>query len=197
MFRGNKKRLELAYSLLFSLPGAPTLIYGDEIGIGDDLSQKGRNAVRTPMQWAAGKNGGFSSAPADRLIQPMVRAGAFSYRKTNVEAQDKDPSSLLNTIRRFSKLRRDHPAIGRSPLQPIPNANPAVFCHRIQQDGGGLLILHNLSREAQSFEIDTGFMGNGVIRDLVSGTEHAFSGTRTRLKLPPYGFLWGQTELEM
>lgn len=197
MFEGNKKRLELAYSLLFSLPGAPTLIYGDEIGLGDDLSREGRNAVRTPMQWNASKNAGFSSAAASDLIQPVVRTGSFSYRKTNVQVQDEDSSSLLNSIRRFSKIRREHPAIGRSPLLAAPTSNPAVFCHRIQQDGGGLLMLHNLSRKSQTLQIDTGFTGEGVIRDLVTGKEHSFSGGQARVQLGPYGFIWGQMELEM
>ena len=196
MFKGNLEWLQLAYSLLFSLPGAPTLIYGDEIGLGEDLSQQGRNAVRSPMQWSSGRNGGFSEAPANQLIQPVIKEGPFSYRKVNVEAQDKDPRSLLNTIRRFSEIRRNHPAIGKAPLQAINTGNDAVFGHRVQGDGGGMIMLHNLSSKPQKLEVDAGLIHGGKLRDMISDAVFTLEDGRLKTKLPSYGYLWGILETE-
>lgn len=197
MFSNDKRRLELAYSLLFGLPGSPAMIYGDEIGLGEDLSQQARNAVRVPMQWSAARNAGFSSAPAKDLIQPVVKDGPFSYRKVNVEMQDADPKSLLNRIRHFAKLRREHPQIGRAPLQPIATGNPAVFGHRVQHEGGGLIMLHNLSRKAQSVNLETGLMGAGALRDIIGDSTHKIAGGKAKIKLAAYGSIWGRVEPEI
>src|SRR5688572_27661987 len=91
---GNQRQLELAYSVMFSLPGTPVIRYGDEIGMGDDLSLKERDAVRTPMQWSDAPQAGFSTAA--KLVHPVVSKGPFSYEQLNVEAQRRDPGSLLN-----------------------------------------------------------------------------------------------------
>ena len=91
MLGGDSRRLELAYSLLFSLPGTPVLWYGEEIGMGEDLSLKERNTVRTPMQWSAEENGGFSTAPPEQQIRPIVHEGGFAYEHVNVAAQRRDP----------------------------------------------------------------------------------------------------------
>src|SRR4051794_22664078 len=93
---GNRRQLEMAYSLLLSLPGAPVLRYGDEIGMGDDLSLPERNAIRTPMQWSHEPGAGFSTAPVEELVRPVVRGGPYGHERVNVEAQRRDPGSMLN-----------------------------------------------------------------------------------------------------
>lgn len=192
MFNGDAKRLEMVYSLLFSLPGSPTLVYGDEIGLGEDLSRPGRDAVRVPMQWTAGRNGGFSTAPAGSLVQPVVKDGPFSFRRVNVEKQEKDPNSLLNRIRVFNKARRSSDAIHRATLQAIHTGHKAVLGHRCPSDGGGLIILHNLSRKPAKLQLPSGLTGPGTLKDMISGVEVSFTDGQVRLTLEPYGYFWGQ-----
>jgi maltose alpha-D-glucosyltransferase/alpha-amylase len=194
MLNGDPKRLEMLYSLLFSLPGSPTIVYGDEIGMGEDLSQSGRTSVRVPMQWTAGKNAGFSDAPAKQLIQPVVTEGAFSHRKVNVEEQEADPDSLLNKIRRFARLRRSSDAIARAAMQAIHTGHEAVLGHRCQSDGGGLIVLHNFSRKPAAVDVGSGLSGEGVLKDLVSGEEFTFQDGQVQITLPGYGYVWGQLE---
>ncbi|HUH07411.1 MAG TPA: alpha-amylase family protein, partial [Egibacteraceae bacterium] len=112
MLGGDRRRIELTYSLLFSLPGTPVLFYGEEIGMGENLDVDGRMAVRTPMQWSDEPNGGFSSAPADQLCVPMTEQGDFGYRQVNVDEQRRDEGSLLNWMERMIRLRKLTPEIG-------------------------------------------------------------------------------------
>lgn len=114
MLGGDTRRIALAFSLLFSLPGSPLFVYGDEIGLGEDLSQKGRDAVRVPMQWSAETNAGFSKARPSRLTQPVVTKGKFSHKRINVAAQQADPNSLFHRVRALIDLRRRHTVIGEA-----------------------------------------------------------------------------------
>src|SRR5262249_26425542 len=107
---GNRPQLELAYSLLFALPGTPVLRYGDEIGMGDDLELSERNSVRTPMQWSDDLQAGFSTAR--KTVLPVIRKGPYGYERINVEAQRRDVNSLLNWTERIIRLRKECPEIG-------------------------------------------------------------------------------------
>ncbi|WKL25143.1 hypothetical protein Q1M63_16950 (plasmid) [Sinorhizobium meliloti] len=113
MLDGNRARIELAFSLLLSSPGVPLILYGDEIGLGEDLSRPGREPVRVPMQWNAGSNAGFSTAQRAKLVQPPVTDGPFSFKRVNVEAQREDPGSLLNRVRAMILARRRHELFNR------------------------------------------------------------------------------------
>src|SRR5438034_6072499 len=107
MLGGDKRQVELAFSLLFSMPGTPTIWYGDEIGMGDDLSLPEREGVRTPMQWSGSENGGFSAAPSGKLVRPVVREGAYGYEHVNVAVERRDPHSLLNRVERIIRTRKE------------------------------------------------------------------------------------------
>lgn len=120
----DRRLIELAYSLLFSLPGTPVIPYGDEIGMGDDLSLDGRDAVRTPMQWADEDNAGFSSAPPEDLIRPVISDGEFGYEHINVDEQRDDPESLLNWISQAVGIRREHSAFGREQGPSLRRVHP-------------------------------------------------------------------------
>ncbi|HAG83523.1 MAG TPA: trehalose synthase, partial [Cyanobacteria bacterium UBA12227] len=113
MLGGERRHLELAYSLLFSLPGTPLLRYGDEIGMGDDLSLEDRTSVRTPMQWSNTQNGGFSTAPQEALTLPVISAGEYGYQQVNAITQQRDSNSLLNWIERVIRIRQQCPELGR------------------------------------------------------------------------------------
>ena len=122
MLDNNRERLELAFSLLFALPGTPMLQYGDEIGIGDNLSLPERECARTPMQWSSRKHGGFSSSR--RVIRPVVSDPIYGYKRVNVDGQRRDPHSLLNWMERNTgcgaSVRRSAGGIGRSSRPPSP-----------------------------------------------------------------------------
>ena len=149
MFAGNVQRQMLAFSLIFSIPGTPIIWYGDEIGMGDDLSQPERNSVRTPMQWSADVNAGFSTAPAKRLRRPLIDSGQFDYRLVNVQAERRDPASLLNRVERLIRTRKEFPefACGKYRLLESDRSD-AVFAHACEdQDGNSVVAVHNFSSE--------------------------------------------------
>src|SRR5690606_23476082 len=134
MLNDDAERLQLAYSLCFSLPGAVLLRYGDEIGMGDDLRLEGRDSVRTPMQWSSARNGGFTTT-ADHLPRhPVIREGHYSYLRVNVCEAHRDPESLLSFMERLIVVRRRSPHIGFGTTRVLPTPNPAVFAHSITYD---------------------------------------------------------------
>jgi maltose alpha-D-glucosyltransferase/alpha-amylase len=152
----SRPRIELLFGLLFSLPGAPVIYYGDEIGMGDNPFLGDRNAVRTPMQWSADRNAGFSSADFARLYAPPVMDPVHGYQAVNVEAQRSDPSSLFHAVRRLIALRRRHPAFARGNLELLEPSNRRAFACLRKLGDETLLVVANLSRTAQPVELDLG-----------------------------------------
>ena len=145
MLDGDQRRLRLAYSLQFTLPGTPVLRYGEELGMGDDLSLPDREALRTPMQWSDTRGAGFSSA--DRLVRPVVADGAFGFPTVNVAAARVDPESLLSWFQRMIHTLRECPEVGTGTCTPLDVDGPAVLAHRVDAAEGVLVFLHNLGRE--------------------------------------------------
>ncbi|MEA2685604.1 MAG: maltose alpha-D-glucosyltransferase / alpha-amylase, partial [Actinomycetota bacterium] len=145
MLGGDRRRIEMAYSLQFTLPGTPVVRYGDEIGMGDDLSLPERNAVRTPMQWSDQPNAGFSTAPAAELAQPVISDGPFGYQRVNVTAERRDPNSLLSWMERTLHTLRECPefAIGRP--EPLDSHERSVLALRYEAASGVMLALTNLA----------------------------------------------------
>jgi maltose alpha-D-glucosyltransferase/alpha-amylase len=190
MLGGDLARLKLAYSLLFSLPGAPMLCYGDEIGMGDDLARKGRNAVRMPMQWTSGRHGGFSKGRKSALAQQPVADGRFGYKRINVAAQEKDEESLLAFIRRVAKVRRATPAIGEQDCRTIETATPAVLAHAYQAPECDLMMVHNLAGERVDAEVPITAAMAGEAAELLGREPVTSSGECLRLTLEPFGFRW-------
>nr|WP_259666238.1 alpha-amylase family protein [Rhizobium lentis] len=189
MLSGDQRRIELAFSIIFSLSGPPLIVYGDEIGIGEDLSQSGRNTVRVPMQWSAEKNAGFSGANAGKLCQPIVADGPFSFKRVNVADQSKDPDSLLNGIRRFISLRRNQPIFTKGRMVRVSAADPAVLVHGFEDAGALLLLVHNLAGRPIETEINFAGMQPRRFRDLIGDVEYE-GITQTRLELEPYAYHW-------
>ncbi|WP_445974353.1 alpha-amylase family glycosyl hydrolase [Rhizobium bangladeshense] len=189
MLQGDQRRIELAFSIIFSLSGPPLIVYGDEIGIGEDLSQAGRNTVRVPMQWSAEKNAGFSGASTGKLCQPLVADGPFSYKKVNVADQSADSNSLLNRIKRFISLRRNQPIFTKGRLVRLSAEDPAVLVHGFEDAGSLLLLVHNLSDRQIKTEINFGGMQPKGFRDLIEDIE--YEGLKEpRLELQPYSYRW-------
>ncbi|MBI1919846.1 MAG: maltose alpha-D-glucosyltransferase [Geobacter sp.] len=149
----DRRKMELMYALLLSLPGTPIIYYGDEIGMGDNYYLGDRNGVRTPMQWSPDRNAGFSPTNPQRLHLPVIIDPAYHYETVNVENQASNPSSLLWWLRRLINLRRQFKAFGRGALEFIPLDNPKVLAFVRQQEEERILVIVNLSRFSQAVGI--------------------------------------------
>lgn len=146
MVDGDPRRVRMVYSLLFSLPGTPTLYYGEEIGMGEDLAADGRMAVRTPMQWEATRNGGFSTAAPRRLVQRPV-PGGYGPDHVNVADQKRDPDSLWTFVRALIQTYRECPELGWGDFGVLAQPRREVLAHRCSWEGSTIVALHNLSAE--------------------------------------------------
>jgi glycosidase len=144
MLEGDPRRIRLVYSLLFSLPGTPVLFYGEEIGMGENLEAEGRLAVRTPMQWTSGRNGGFSPAEPRALPGPVV-TGGFAPEFVNVADQRNDPDSLLSFMKLLIRRYRESPELGWGGFQVLEHPCSEVLAHLSTWDDGALVAVHNLS----------------------------------------------------
>jgi maltose alpha-D-glucosyltransferase/alpha-amylase len=188
MLGNDRARIEMAHSLMLTLPGTPVLRYGDEIGMGEDLSLNERDSVRTPMQWANARNGGFSPANPRRLPLPAVRGGDFGYETVNVAAQQRDPASMLNWLERMMRLRTRSPEFGDAACEWLDTRNPAVLAHCCSGEQSSVIAVHNLSGKAQNVEIRLSRNVKALF-DLLHNREHEIDGP-LRLKLKPYGYAW-------
>jgi maltose alpha-D-glucosyltransferase/alpha-amylase len=182
---GERARLELAYSLLLSLPGTPVLRYGEEIGMGENLRLKERNAIRTPMQWTDAENGGFSSAR--RLIRPAIDSGPYAYASVNVDAQLRDPSSLLRRLIELIRVRKQCGEIGRGDWRVLRSRNPAVLALEHRGARGGVVCAHNLGVEPADVSLA---LDAPVLESLLGGGSSRAGNGRHRLRLEPYGYDW-------
>ncbi|HSH45719.1 MAG TPA: hypothetical protein VK966_07680, partial [Longimicrobiales bacterium] len=191
MLNGDRAHIEMVYSLLFSLPGVPVLRYGEEIGMGDDASVPGRMSVRTPMQWSSDPNAGFSSAPTEHLVRPVITGGQFGYEAVNVDVQRSDPDSLLNFTARLIRTRKECPEVAFGATTILDTGDPAVFAQRSEWEGGVVVTVHNLSAEARtvSLPLDGDAWGSAV--ELFGSEPYAvLEPGRPELRLSPYGYRW-------
>jgi len=189
MLDNNRERLELAFSLLFTLPGTPMLQYGDEIGIGDDLSLPERECARTPMQWSSQKHGGFSSAK--RTVRPVVSDPIYGYKRVNVEAQRRDPHSLLNWMERKIRMRRECPEISWGDWQIAKTSEPGVLVMRYEHDGQVLITLHNFTAKPRAPRLGPTVAGHRLLVDLLAKNDsRADASGHHTIELPAHGYRW-------
>jgi maltose alpha-D-glucosyltransferase/alpha-amylase len=189
MLNGDRSRIELAYSLLMSMPGTPLIIYGDEIGMGDDLTLKERMSVRTPMQWSSAKNGGFSTATKGDLVSRVIDDGSYRYQKVNVVAQRRNRDSLLNWMQRIVQVRRQSPELGHGDYTVLDSGNDAVLIHRCDWEGGTVVAVHNLGAEACEVSVDADLQ-SPVVEIFSSQEEGAADLDLASVHLEPYGYRW-------
>jgi len=188
----SRRKIELMNALLFSMPGTPVVYYGDEIGMGDNIFLGDRNGVRTPMQWSADRNGGFSRANPQRLFLPLIIDPEYHYETINVEAQLGNPSSLLWWMKRLIALRKHHPVFGHGDIHFLTPANPKVLVFLRRDDQQQILVVANLSRFSQPIQLD--------LRDYSGSTPVEMFGNvrfpvvpedgRYTLSVGPHGFFW-------
>jgi maltose alpha-D-glucosyltransferase/alpha-amylase len=184
----DRRKIGLANSLLFTLPGSPIIYYGDELGMGDNIYLFDRNGVRTPMQWNAGFNAGFSTAEADKLYAPLIDDLDYSPTVVNVAAEENDPGSLLNFIRKLISVRKLTPALVQGNFTWVqPGENPALAAFLREVEGQSVLVLHNLSGQAQSFSLS--LSKPGLVKDLLNGETYPTDDV-LRVKLAPFEFRW-------
>jgi maltose alpha-D-glucosyltransferase/alpha-amylase len=196
MFGGDRRRLEMAYSLMFALPGTPVIWYGEEIGMGDDLSQQERSSVRTPMQWSDSPGAGFSSAPPEKLVRPVISEGPFAYRNVNIAAQREAPDSLLTHMQRLVRTRRSCPEVGWGECRLLDGGHSSVLALEYEWRGNRVATLHNLSDRAVEARF-AGIAATTLTPLLGAGFEDRkpFPADRPIL-LEPYGFGWYRAEEE-
>ena len=187
----DRRRIELMNSLLLSMPGTPVIYYGDEIGMGDNIHLGDRNGVRTPMQWSPDRNGGFSRADPAALVLPTIMDPLYGHAVVNVEAQSRDPHSILNWTRRMLAVRRRHPAFGRGTLTSLFPKNRKILAYLREYGDETILCVANVAHSSQAVELDLSQFNGRVPVELNAGTPFPPIGELTYLlTLPPYGFYW-------
>jgi maltose alpha-D-glucosyltransferase / alpha-amylase len=195
MLGGEYRRLELAYSLLFSLPGTPLLRYGDEIGMGDDLSLEGRTSVRTPMQWSNTHNGGFSTAPQDVLTRPVISEGEYGYQQVNATTQQRDPNSLLNWMERVIRIRQQCPELGRGKWCILETDEPSVFAHCCEWEGDTVLAVHNLAQQPCTVTLKSSNLNPKHLIELLRDQQYKpLDGNSLSIPLKAYGYRWFRSD---
>jgi maltose alpha-D-glucosyltransferase/alpha-amylase len=191
MVGGARRRLELAYSLMFTLPGTPVLRYGDELGMGDDLSLPERTACRTPMQWSTEPHGGFTKS--DKPVVPVISDGPYAYQHLNAAEQRRDPNSLLNWMERIIRMRKEVPEVGWGDFEIIDAGDDAVLGMRYDWRHNSVLFLHNFAGEPREVEFAIGLKDEraGILIDLL-GTDHSKADAKGKhcVCLEGYGYRW-------
>ncbi|MDX2097099.1 MAG: alpha-amylase family protein [Leptolyngbyaceae cyanobacterium bins.59] len=211
MVKNHRDRMEMIYSLAFSLPGTPLLRYGDEIAMGDDLSLPGRDSVRTPMQWSDQPNGGFSTAPSNVLPHPVITEGQYGYPCTNVDTEQRSPASFLKWMEHLIRTRRQCPEFGEGTWRILSTDEPSVFVHLSETHSEthsaihptAILALHNLGdrpcivtlSELESHQLTEVFNDNfsplrqGQSYQAIDQNTHTFT-------LNAYGYRWFRANLK-
>jgi maltose alpha-D-glucosyltransferase/alpha-amylase len=188
----DRRKIELAYSLLFTLPGSPVLYYGDEIGMGDNIWLEDRDGVRTPMQWEDSRQAGFSTASSSRLYAPIISVSGYDPANLNVADQSLNPESLLNTVKGMIRTRKGSPALGSgifswATVMRSKKPDPIIAYYRSDQQDR-ILVIQNLSQDQQTLSLLT---PETVSPDLIYGkTEIKISSGTLFANLDPYGFAW-------
>jgi len=187
----SRRRIELLNSLLFSFPGTPIVYYGDEIGMGDNTYLGDRNGVRTPMQWTGDRNAGFSRADPERLFSPIIMDPIYGYQGVNVEAQERDPSSLLQWMKNLIGLRKMFEAFGLGSLEFLEPANRKVLAYVRRHRRDAILCVANLSRSVQPVSLDLSAFSDFTPVEMLGYTDFPTIGKQPYfLTVGPYGFYW-------
>jgi maltose alpha-D-glucosyltransferase/alpha-amylase len=189
MLDGDRRRIEAAYSLLFTLPGTPVIRYGDELGMGDNLRLKERNCARTPMQWSSEPHAGFTRS--DEPVSPVISQGPYGFDKVNAAVQRRDPSSLLNWTERIIRMRKEVPEIGWGDFSLVETGHDGVLGMRYDWRNNSVLFLHNLAGEALEIDLRLGDRSGRTLINLLS-EDHSDADGRGHhhITLEPYAYRW-------
>ena len=191
MLGGDRRRMELAYSLMFTLPGTPVLRYGDELGMGDDLGLPERVCARTPMQWSTEPQGGFTTS--DKPVVPVISEGPYGYQHVNAAVQRRDPNSMLNWTERIVRMRKEVPEIGWGEYEVLPVRDPAILAVRYDWRNNSVLFVHNLSDTPREVALSTGLagpQGRVLINLLTENHSNAAEDGKHHVLLEAYAYRW-------
>ncbi len=191
MLGGNRRHLELAYSLMFTLPGTPVIRYGDEISMGDDLRLPERNCARTPMQWSTEPHGGFTNA--NKPAVPVIDDGPYGYEHVNAAQQRRDPASMLNWTERIIRMRKELPEVGWGDFKIIATRDPAILIVRYDWRNNSVLFVHNLDEQPQEISFRVGLpaeAGKLLINLLTEDHSRSDDRDRHKLLIEGYGYRW-------
>ncbi|HMP15550.1 MAG TPA: alpha-amylase family glycosyl hydrolase, partial [Gemmatales bacterium] len=191
LLKNNRRAIELLTSLLLSLPGTPVIYYGDEIGMGDNIYLGDRNGVRTPMQWSNDRNGGFSRADGARLYSPIITDPVYGYQAINVEAQEREPTSLLNWIKRIIRVRRKHQTFNTGKLCLLKTSNQRILAFtRVDQEDVTLVVC-NLSRYVQPVSVNLSAYAGRRPVEIIGGAAFPRVGKEEYFfSMGPHAFYW-------
>jgi maltose alpha-D-glucosyltransferase/alpha-amylase len=187
LLENDRRKIELANSLLFTLPGSPIIYYGDEIGMGDNIWLEDRNGVRTPMQWSSGLNAGFSEADPDSLYAPVIEDEVYALNRVNVETERMNSDSLWNTIRHMIAVRKKQPEFGRGDFEWVDLQNSSIAAYRRMYHGNSILAIHNLQDSPQTISLER---KKSAIAWTDLLTNKSFDSQELTILLLPYQFLW-------
>jgi maltose alpha-D-glucosyltransferase/alpha-amylase len=191
MLGGDRRRIELAYSLMFTLPGTPVVRYGDELGMGDDLSLPERTCCRTPMQWSTEPQGGFTKS--DKPIVPVISDGPYGFHQVNAAQQRREANSFLNWTERIIRMRKEVPEVGWGQFEVLKTGDDAVLSLRYDWRNNSVLFLHNFADEPREIAFSTGLKGgagNILINLLTADHSRTSENGRHSVVLEPYGYRW-------
>jgi len=191
MLAGDRGRIELAYSLMFTLPGTPVIRYGDELGMGDDLKLPERNCARTPMQWSDEPHGGFTKS--DKPVLPVISGGPYGFEHINAAIQRRFDNSMLNWTERIIRMRKEVPEIGWGDYQILRLRDPAILALRYDWRNNSVVILHNLDPKAREITFDVGLEGEGgrlLVNLLSDDHSEAQPNGKHKLVIEGYGYRW-------
>jgi maltose alpha-D-glucosyltransferase / alpha-amylase len=191
MLGGDQRRLELAYSLMFTLPGTPVIRYGDELGMGDDLRLKERACARTAMQWSDEPHAGFTKS--EKPHTPVIDEGPYAYQHINAAIQRRDPESLLNWTERIIRMRKEVPEIGWGDFTVLKVRDPAVLALRYDWRNNSVLFLHNLNEQPREILVDPGVsreQGKLLVNLLAENHSRANKSGKHRIMLEGYAYRW-------
>jgi maltose alpha-D-glucosyltransferase/alpha-amylase len=191
MLGGDRRRLELEYSLMCTLPGTPVIRYGDEIGMGDNLDLPERNCARTPMQWSTEPHAGFTES--DRPCSPVIDHGPYGFEHVNVAKQRRDTNSMLNWTERIIRMRKEVPEIGWGDFTIIGARDPAILIIRYDWRNNSVLFVHNLDERPREISFASGLSGDAgklLVNLLSEDHSRANAGGRHKLLIEAYGYRW-------
>jgi maltose alpha-D-glucosyltransferase / alpha-amylase len=191
MLEGDRRRIELAYSLMFTLPGTPVVRYGDELGMGDNLHLPERQCARTPMQWSNEPNAGFTKN--DKPLVPVIATGPFGYEHVNAAKQRRDPNSMLNWTERIIRMRKEVPEVGWGDFEIIATRDAAVLAMRYDWRNNSVLFVHNLASTPREVSFASGVDGEAgrlLVNLLSEDHSRADDGGKHRLLIEAYGYRW-------
>lgn len=195
LLNNDRRKIELLYTILLSLPGTPVLYYGDEIGMGDNVYLGDRFGVRTPMQWSMNLNAGFSSANPQKLFLPVITDPVYRHESVNVQTQDENPSSLLWWMKHIIAMRKRINVFGRGDLKIIESSNAKVLAFARTYEKQQIIVVANLSQFSQATTLKLSAYKDADVTEVFSQNRFMNVGSGDySITIGPYGYFWFQVD---